>query len=290
MRHPFASVQYLRNSLSTGTLNWTASKTEKDKSPEETPPVPPIPASLHRYNSVTVALPVSVSDDSHTTTSSIPRRPLPKLPIRIPSPQTDVTSRTSSVLVNVSAVDADGNLRPGPSAVASPGHFVKHSSKVTLLLGAQEESLGQPTYSSGGVIEGILAVPRPSGLLSIEIKVPVPFIRSVVRVQARFFQVEGRVKLREGAGGRAFNATIIDEVVYAWDTQQNLPFPSKVSFRYVLPTHYTNVFNGERLRLPPSYEAQLQGFPGFHVWVSYGVTVYLKHARDMAEWWRSGSR
>lgn len=74
------------------------------------------------------------------------------------------------MLVKVSALDIDG--RPVPSAVASPGHFVKHSSKATLVLSGQEEGVDQPTYSSGGIIEGILAVPRPSGLLSIEIKVP----------------------------------------------------------------------------------------------------------------------
>lgn len=168
MRHPFASVEYFRNSVSTGTLNWMPGKTDKEKETEKPPPVPQIPISLHRYNSLTVALPAS-SDDSHATTVSHSRRPLPKPPLlRIPSPQTDTTSRTSSILVNVSAVDADG--RPIPSVVASPGHFVKHSSKVTLMLGGQQDG-GPPMYSSGGVIEGILAVPRPSGLLAIEIKV-----------------------------------------------------------------------------------------------------------------------
>ncbi|THH26818.1 hypothetical protein EUX98_g7366 [Antrodiella citrinella] len=273
MRHPFASVQYFRNSLSTGTLNWTPGKTElreREKEPEEIPPVPAVPASLHRYNSVTVAIPPP-SDDSHTTTS-IPRRPLPKIPIRIPTPQTVSTSRASSIrVVKAGGGKADGKSAPVPSAVASPGHHVKHSSKVTLVLGGQEDYEGQLSYSSGSVIEGILAVPRPSGLLSIEIK------------------IEGRVKRRE-VGGASFNAKIIDEVVYSWELQQNLPFPSKVSFRYALPTQCTNVHTGEKLRLPPSYEAHFQGIPGFHVSVSYAVTVYLKHTRDMSEWWRSGSR
>ena len=98
------------------------------------------------------------------------------------------------------------------------------------------------------------------------------------------------MKLREVGTGGSFNVKVLDELVYAWDVQQNLPFPSKVSFRYTLPTHYTNVFDGQRLRLPPSYEAQLQGLPGFQIASSYSVTVYLKHNRDMTEWWRSGSR
>jgi len=272
-RHPFASVQYFRNSLSTGTLNWSPGKTEKERAreSEQIPPVPQVPAFLHRYNSVTVPLSPS-SDETHTTktTSSLHRRPLPKLPLRIPTPRTDTTSRTSSIIVNVGAADADG--RPVPSAVASPGHYVKHSSKVTLVLGGQEDCGGQPTYSSESVIEGILAVPRPSGLFSIEIK------------------VEGRVKLREVGGRGSFTAKVLDEVVYSWDMQQNMPFPSKVSFRYVLPTHYTDLARGERVRLPPSYEAHLQGIPGFHIGVAYGVTVYLRHTRDMSEWWRSGSR
>lgn len=154
--------------MSTGTLNWTPGKADKEKEPESPPPVPPLPQSLHRYNSVTVSLPNQHSDEGHAPVTS-PRRPLPKPPLRIPTPQTDTTSRTSSILVNVSAIDING--RPVPSAVASSGHFVKNSSKITLVLGGEEGSTGQPTYSSGSVIEGILAVPRPSGLLSIEIKV-----------------------------------------------------------------------------------------------------------------------
>lgn len=173
MRHPFASVQYFRNSLSTGTLNWTPGKTDKEKESEKIPPVPSVPPLLHRYNTVAVAIPAYSSDDSSHTTTSVPRRPLPRPPLRIPTPQTDSTSRTSSIFVNVSAIDPDG--RWVPSAVASPGHYVKHSSKVTLVLGGQEENGGPPTYSRGSIIEGILAVPRPSGLFSIEMKVPCPF-------------------------------------------------------------------------------------------------------------------
>ncbi|KAH8085415.1 hypothetical protein BXZ70DRAFT_559721 [Cristinia sonorae] len=280
MKHPFASVQYLRNSLSTGTLNWMPGKVEKESDREtekgKVPPVPPLPHNLHRFNSLSVAVPTysPASDDSHRETSTLlpqRRRPLPKLPIRIPSPQTDTTSASgsSSIFVNVSTVDADGK----PLAVASPGHYVKHTSKVTLLLGGQEEEVAdQPMYTCGSAIEGILAVPRPSGLQSIDIK------------------VEGRVRLREMAGNGSFNATLLDDLVYSWDAQQFLPFPSKVSFRYVLPTHYLSTLNGQRERLPPSYSAHVQGIPGAQVSVAYCVTVYMKHTRDMSEWWRSGSR
>lgn len=101
------------------------------------------------------------------------------------------------------------------------------------------------------------------------------------------------MKLREMGSGGSFKAikdSLLDEVVYEWDAAQHLPLPTKVSFRYIVPTHYTNVHNGERLRLPPTYEAHLQGVPGFRVEVRYGVTVYLKHTRDISEWWRTGSR
>ena len=82
---------------------------------------------------------------------------------------------------------------------AYPGYFVKHSNQLTLLLGGQEfgeregggggrdKSEGGvgfgggrgrgkgkesgPCYSAGCTMDGILAIPKPAGLLSIEVKV-----------------------------------------------------------------------------------------------------------------------
>ena len=51
------------------------------------------------------------------------------------------------------------------------GHYVKHSSKLTLLLCGQPEGVSMPHYSNGDTIEGILAIARPSGVLSLEVKV-----------------------------------------------------------------------------------------------------------------------
>lgn len=60
---------------------------------------------------------------------------------------------------------------PASSTRTSPTHFVKHSSRVTLLLSGQDEGVSTPVYTSGSTIDGILATPRSSGLLSLVVRV-----------------------------------------------------------------------------------------------------------------------
>lgn len=133
-RHPFAAVQYVRNSLSTDTLGaWLRPETR----PEDVPPVPPLPdRTLARNQS------------------------LPPAPTRVPRG------------VGLPRPHLDSDV-PAVSSRSSPGHFVKHSSKVTLLLSGQEEGTAMPEYHTGGTIDGILAVPRPSGLLALEVTVSI---------------------------------------------------------------------------------------------------------------------
>lgn len=131
-RHPFAAVQYVRNSLSTDTLGaWLRPETR----PEDVPPVPPLPdRTLSRNQS------------------------LPPAPTRVPR----------GIGLTRPRLDSDV---PAVSSRSSPGHFVKHSSKVTLLLSGQEDGTAMPEYNTGGTIDGILAVSRPSGLLALEVTV-----------------------------------------------------------------------------------------------------------------------
>ena len=68
-----------------------------------------------------------------------------------------------------SALTADGlDLQFGTNVA---GHYVKHSSKLTLLLSGQREGASVPLYSNGDTIEGILAIARPSGVLALDVKV-----------------------------------------------------------------------------------------------------------------------
>lgn len=241
VRHPFANVHAFRKSLSSPNQNvsW---------SPSQLMPFKP----------------------SRSQSTSRSPRALP------PRPQTALAApRPVLPTIDVHQRAAPSELPNDPvlwSARASPGHYVKHSSKATILLSGQDDFSSGPVYTSGATIEGILAIPRPSGLLTLEVK------------------VSGRIRLKEVAGGGDFKADIINQVLYTWNSDQNGTFPAKVNFRYTLPSHYTNRERGERYRLPPSHEAHLQGIPGFNVDVSYGITVYQTRNRDKADWWRKTSR
>ena len=132
--HPFAAVQHTRSSLSTDNLPiWL----RHEMTSREIPPVPPVPRRAQ------------------------PRSPSNPPPIhRQRMPHTNAPSRPS--------VDVDV---PSAASRGSPGHFVKHSSRCTLLLSGQEEGAKIPQYTTGGTIDGILAVPRPAGLLSLQVTV-----------------------------------------------------------------------------------------------------------------------
>ncbi|OCH92619.1 hypothetical protein OBBRIDRAFT_791067 [Obba rivulosa] len=160
---------------------------------------------------------------------------------------------------------------PSQSSRTSPTHFVKHSSRVTLLLSGQEEGISTPVYTSGSTIDGILAIPRSSGLLSL-----------VVRI-------EGVLKLKEVAGSGSSDSEIIGTTVFVWDSQRHASFPSKVTFRYTLPTHYADSRSGTRFLLPPTYNSHLCGIPGFTVDVSYYITVSITQTRDKSTFWQKSS-
>ena len=57
------------------------------------------------------------------------------------------------------------------SGKSFPSHFVKHTNGITLLLSGQRGDILKPVYSNGDTIVGILAISRPTGLLSLEVKV-----------------------------------------------------------------------------------------------------------------------
>lgn len=137
LRHPFANTQFARYSLSTDALtSWLRlTPTDPDVSPGSAQPRPPQADPPPRRQSFA---------------QQVSHRPEPKV---WPKLEFDV---------------------PEAQSKSSSGHFVKHSSRVTLLLSGQANGATEPEYTNGATIEGILAVPRPSGLLALQVKVSRP--------------------------------------------------------------------------------------------------------------------
>lgn len=238
MKHPFASIQYVRNSFSADTIgSWLRLTPE----PDLPPPVPPL-----------------------RTPPAQDQPPPERARNRKQSLFLSQADRSSRPTVNVNV--------PAMSSSSSPGHFVKHSSKATLLLSGQEQGVSEPVYVTGGTVDGILALSRPTGLLSL----------SVV--------VEGTIKIRETGGSGSRDVQILRESLFTWDAERNTTFPSKVSFRYTLPSHYNHPETNERFPIPPSYHAHSYGIPGFEVDVAYAVVVEMSRRRSVPEWWQRSTR
>lgn len=163
MRHPFANVQYFQSSLSSESLESAPEQTtrEQKQTREAKPVVSPSPLSPRSNLTVPSVDPVPV----HRSRSA-----LAHIGSRISLPRKKPVAVFLDTQIS-SAQDGSERRVPSWSGKASPGHFVKHSSKVTLLLSGQEEHASEPVYSNGSTIVGILAIPRPSGLLTLEVKV-----------------------------------------------------------------------------------------------------------------------
>ncbi|KAI0822337.1 hypothetical protein BC628DRAFT_1412439 [Trametes gibbosa] len=191
-----------------------------------------------------------------------------------PAPQ---PNRRSSALYRTASVPALasihplGGIHPNPRHSApSRGHYVNHTSWVTLLLSGQEEGAEMPAYSTGQTIEGVLAVARSSGVLALDVK------------------ILGTLKVEEVGGSGTYTVRLIDETVYSWaparDQASGSAFPQNASFRYTLPVVFGDVSCGRPL--PPTYSERLDSIPGFRVEVAYAVVVKLTRVREAATLWR----
>ncbi|EIW59118.1 uncharacterized protein TRAVEDRAFT_122036 [Trametes versicolor FP-101664 SS1] len=224
----------------------------------------------HPYALVPDSRPPSLCSVHSRSCTPEPRSPPPPQPNRRP-PTLD---RSVSVPALRSVIPLGGiyPLPRTPAAVdtkkAKRGHYVKHSSRVTLLLSEQDEGAEVPAYSTGDTIEGILAIARSSGLLALEVK------------------VEGTILIEELGGSGTRTVKVVDELVYSWIPSRNGPFPPQASFRYTLPTTFRDPDSGNRHPLPPTYSARLDGIPGFRVTIAYVVAVNLTRMREAASLWR----
>ncbi|KAH9847955.1 hypothetical protein C2E23DRAFT_740732 [Lenzites betulinus] len=210
--------------------------------------------------------PYAVAADSRAPSHcSTPRPPSPHPQLDRPS---NALRRTTSVPA-LASIHPLGGIHHIPRHKAG-GHYVKHSSWVTLLLSEQEEGAEVPAYSTGQTIEGSLAVTRSSGVLALEVK------------------IMGTLKVEEVGGSGRYAVRLLDETVYAWtiarDQANGSAVPPNASFKYTLPAPYGDTKT--KRPLPPSYSVRLDGIPGFRVEVAYAVVVKLTRVREAATLWR----
>ncbi|KAI0354875.1 hypothetical protein OH77DRAFT_1404433 [Trametes cingulata] len=200
---------------------------------------------------------------------SRPTTPEPQPTRRPPATESPLVPPLPSILP-LGGIHPNRSRTPGVVAekAATRGHYVKHSSRVTLLLSGQEEGVDIPAYGTGDTIEGVFAIARPCGLFALEVK------------------VEGTMRIEEIGGSGSRTVRIIDEMVYSWIPARNGPLPPKGSFRYTIPTTFLDSDTDARYPLPPTYSARLDGIPGFRVDIAYVIAVNLTHQREAATLWR----
>ncbi|KAI0712060.1 hypothetical protein C8Q76DRAFT_476666 [Earliella scabrosa] len=194
--------------------------------------------------------------------------PQPRKPKRVETPP-PVPPRTP--ILQLGPLVPNRSLSPlQPTKADASGHFVRHSSKLTLLLSGQRDGACVPSYSSGETIEGVLAIARPSGVLALDVK------------------IEGTILIQEIAGAGSVTVKTIDEKIYSWAASSSGSFPPRAAFRYTLPSTYRDS-SGKRYLLPPTFAADLHGIPGFYVKVDYAVVVNLTLLREASTLWRGVS-
>ncbi|KAJ7256620.1 kinase-like domain-containing protein [Mycena rebaudengoi] len=109
-----------------------------------------------------------------------------------------------------------------------------------LRLNSQEDKIELPVYTTGGVVEGTVELPRPGNISSVELTV------------ACLNPFEGRVEVREvGAGGHS-ESTIFLRRVKLWSKADN------------------------NLPLPPSHSARLETIPGFRANIEYSISAQVE--------------
>ncbi|KAH9841350.1 uncharacterized protein C8Q71DRAFT_794377 [Rhodofomes roseus] len=145
---------------------------------------------------------------------------------------------------------------------------VKRSRRLAVLLGGQESGSAVPTYRPGGTVNGSLAILSPSELLSVHAV------------------VHGYINISEIAGAGRALTEVLHEDLYSWNADSDPPLPSRIPFRYTLPSQYTVPNLGDRLPLPPTYHAYLSGIPGFTVHVSYHIAVDMLYTKRQGPSWR----
>ncbi|PCH40302.1 hypothetical protein WOLCODRAFT_143021 [Wolfiporia cocos MD-104 SS10] len=150
---------------------------------------------------------------------------------------------------------------------SSPARFVKKGHQMTLILDGQGTTM--PVYRCNDTISGSVLPANASGLTSLQVK------------------IHGSLKIKEVAGAGGADTEILRVSVFSWNDQQNISLPSRIPLHYTLPDDYRDNANGERYPLPPTYDAHLNGIPGFNVYVMYYVLVeFVRAERKKSPFWQ----
>ncbi|KAF5315366.1 hypothetical protein D9619_007113 [Psilocybe cf. subviscida] len=136
------------------------------------------------------------------------------------------------------------------------GAFIKEKNNVRLRLTAQENGVELPVYGIGEHVTGVVELSKPAGITSVEVK------------------IEGRLRIKENAeGGTAIANLVLDTAVLWFKDRANPQCPESLSFSLALPTTFT--YADVTYPLPPSFEAKLDGLPGFVADIEYSVTALV---------------
>jgi len=142
--------------------------------------------------------------------------------------------------------------------------FVKDSRRggLRLRLSGQADNVTVPVFGIRGPVEGAVELLKPEGLVSVAVR------------------VEGLLKVKEIAGGGTTTTTLCNATLMLWHKDEDVrPCPLNLPFHIVLPT----MFSDERgsWSLPPTFEAHMNGMPGFTANVDYSVTAIASKNKNI---------
>ncbi|KAI9507616.1 hypothetical protein F5148DRAFT_1307148 [Russula earlei] len=136
------------------------------------------------------------------------------------------------------------------------GHpYVKHGSGITLILSGHQAGTPLPLYSSGSLMSGMIALAKPTGVASVDVK------------------LEGSISIREIQGGGRSSVCFFSDQLVAW-TASGSRLPDDFRFRRIVPS-----YSHDQRLLPPTFDSRLSSIPGFRVSVKWAVVVTFTRAR-----------
>lgn len=152
--------------------------------------------------------------------------------------------------------------RPG----ARPeGHFVKQSKtrKIVLALAGQDPRDPLPTYGSGASVEGEVNLSKPESIGSVELT------------------IQGILSLEEiGEDGTVEHSLCLNRIELWNKDREGGVCPASLPFGLQLPLTF---FDGkDHYPLPPTYECELSGIPGFIAKIEYSIrTTVVKSSKSL---------
>ncbi|KAF9646697.1 hypothetical protein BDM02DRAFT_3099426 [Thelephora ganbajun] len=165
-----------------------------------------------------------------------------------------------------------------PLSIPSPprqwqDQFVKHSKSggVTLKVYNQRSDVPFPTYHGGAnnSIRGCVDLAKTENVTCIDLKEC----------------LEGRLLLHEVAAGGASTTELCSQRITLWTREHSLTDTGarqacqiSLPFTLNLPTTFSDEYG--TYPLPPSFESNLPGLPGFHATITYSLSVVANKSKS----------